>query len=94
MDWYYKELGLEIGPIPAERFLELALEQKIGPETPVRKGLTGRWVPACKIRGLFVGSKTRPALVPKNKASSAPGLISTNINFSVLAQFLEDDEGG
>jgi hypothetical protein len=61
--WYYREMGQEIGPLSPLRVLELVGEGLIGPETLVRKGRDGKWVPACKIQGLFIGSQSRPPAV-------------------------------
>lgn len=51
--WYYKALGKEQGPIGPEVLASLAGRGMVTPETLVRKGESGRWVPAGIIHGLF-----------------------------------------
>lgn len=45
--------GKERGPISAAQLKELAASGKITPETLVKNGLDGKWVPAGNIPGLF-----------------------------------------
>src|SRR5262245_60565293 len=65
-EWYYQELGKERGPVTATALCRLAMEDKIGPETWVRKGTDANWVPATKVKGLFNSDTdaTRPLPPP------------------------------
>ena len=51
--WYYKALGNESRALSAERLRELARSGLLTPDTLVRKGIEGSWVPARQVRGLF-----------------------------------------
>lgn len=51
--WYYQELGREFGPVSMAELRRLAGQGDVGPETFVRRVREGRWVSACKVRGLL-----------------------------------------
>ena len=69
-DWYVRVGGVERGPISSEALKRLAMEGKVRPETSVKKGAAGDWLPASRVTGLFA-SATGP-VVPK----SPPALVS------------------
>jgi hypothetical protein len=53
-DWYIRGIdGAERGPISSEKLEHLALEARITPETPLKKGASGSWGPAGRVKGLF-----------------------------------------
>ena len=51
--WYYRRQGVEFGPICPRVLRWLASRGEIWPDTPLRHGDTGKWVPAGGISGLF-----------------------------------------
>jgi hypothetical protein len=76
-EWYYKELGKEIGPLTVSELRRLAKQCDMGPETIVRKGTHGQWVPACKVKGLLAGMPAQPtAITPPPAARSMPPFLS------------------
>lgn len=89
--WYYRELGQEQGPFSPAEFLEMARRKRIGPETLVRKGALGRWVAACKIRGLFFGAGDRPARLAPPPTSALP-LVDTDHDVVSLAAMFGDED--
>ncbi len=68
-EWYVRVGNAERGPILAERLKQLALEGKVSPDTLVKKGPSGNWVPANQVKGLFgatVVSTVAPRMPPHN----------------------------
>jgi hypothetical protein len=52
-DWFVRISNVERGPISSEMLRHLALEGRVTPETPLRKGVAGTWVTANHVKGLF-----------------------------------------
>jgi hypothetical protein len=52
-NWYYKELGHTYGPVSTRELVTMISRREIGPETLLLHHTIGRWVPACRISGLF-----------------------------------------
>lgn len=52
-DWYFKDQADLLGPLTAKELRQLAVTDRIGSDTLVRKGNDGRWVSASRVRGLF-----------------------------------------
>ena len=51
-DWFYLCGGQVVGPLTAEDLRGQARAGQVTPETPVRRGGEGKWVPAKKVKGL------------------------------------------
>jgi hypothetical protein len=51
--WYCKLMGDELGPFTSAQLLEMARSHKLTPDDYVRKGETGAWVGAYRVKGLF-----------------------------------------
>jgi uncharacterized protein (AIM24 family) len=72
-EWYFKVGNSEFGPIPAPELVQLAANGKVTPETEVRKGPDGPWIPASKVANLFDrAAQLRAAPVPNPAAASSP----------------------
>ena len=53
-DWFVKiDNKVESGPISSDTLKQLALEGRIKPDTPLKKGPSGSWVTANHVKGLF-----------------------------------------
>ena len=52
-DWYIRINNVDRGPLSAETLKQLALEGKITPKTPLKKGPSGSWALASGLKGLF-----------------------------------------
>ena len=53
VQWYYRVMGQECGPVSPSDLLELTQRGEILPFTDVRKGAEGNWVTASRVKGLF-----------------------------------------
>jgi hypothetical protein len=60
-EWFIKVQGKENGPISSQALVRLTRENKIGPETFVRRGTAGAWTRARMIKGLFEETQAVPA---------------------------------
>lgn len=76
-NWYIKQQGKTRGPITSKQLRALATKALVTPESLVRKGKLGDWVPAARIKGLFETSGDAAA------APSRPKIRSDNITASV-----------
>ncbi|MBM4069803.1 MAG: DUF4339 domain-containing protein [Planctomycetes bacterium] len=52
-DWYFKEMGEEVGPVSANTLRKYAQEGRIATDTYVRNGADGKWLWAERVKGLF-----------------------------------------
>ncbi len=55
-EWFVRMAGGERGPISSEALKQLALEGQVTPESSVKKGNSGNWVPAGRVKGLFAST--------------------------------------
>lgn len=56
--WFVKSGRKEHGPFLSSQLKKLAEQGRITPETSVRRGEVGNWVPASKIKGLFPDTRS------------------------------------
>ena len=62
-EWYVQHGGKQYGPMTSANLKKLAAEGKISPNTTVRLGSEGTWVPAARVQGLFAAGQ--PAAAPR-----------------------------
>jgi len=55
LQWYYKVMGQEAGPVSSSELRELAASGFLTPDIEVRKGAEGDWTEAGRVKGLFEG---------------------------------------
>ncbi len=67
-EWYVQQGGKQYGPMTSAHLKKLATEGKIKPDTTVRLGNEGAWVPASRVQGLFASPADAPT-VPQRKAA-------------------------
>lgn len=60
VEWFCQLMGSEFGPYTAAQLIDLARRKRLTPEDLIRKGSTGEWVPAYRVKGLFEAA-ARPA---------------------------------
>ena len=70
-EWYVSLGGVERGPFTSSRMEELARAGEITPDTAVKKGAVGAWMPAGKAGGLFeaVEPLVQPEVVPASETA-------------------------
>ncbi|MEI8376136.1 MAG: GYF domain-containing protein [Planctomycetota bacterium] len=61
-DWYIKINNAEHGPLSSDKLKQLVQQGKITPETPLKNGMLGNWLPARQLKGLF--SETDGRIAP------------------------------
>ena len=78
-DWYVEINGEKWGPGSSETLKRLALQGKVTPEMLVRNGLSGSWVPASQVRGLFpmAASPGTPTTVAPSPEPDSPPSVPT-----------------
>ena len=68
---YVRQGEAESGPFNAKQLQDLARSGMLHPESLIRKGTTGRWVPATSVKGLeFPPASSTPALPPAESSTS------------------------
>ena len=55
LQWYYKVMGQQAGPVSSSELRELAASGFLTPDIEVRKGTEGDWTAAGRVKGLFEG---------------------------------------
>jgi hypothetical protein len=107
-DWYCRIAGQVIGPFSAAQLRVLADEGRLSPGDPLRQGVSGVWVPAASVKGLFPKGHLRPPLRPTTdrtethaKERSRPLLRAVPIEDAVgpsevssLSRLLDEDDAG
>ena len=65
-EWYFQSDGQECGPFTGSQLKRYADDGRIRPESLVKYGGDGRWVPAAQVQGLFAAAQpvTAVALPP------------------------------
>jgi hypothetical protein len=51
--WYCEIDGEELGPLSAQQLRKMVVLHNITPSSRIRKGTTGEWITASRVRGLF-----------------------------------------
>lgn len=69
--WFVRLGGKEHGPFSSSQLKQLARKGKISRDTEVRRGESGSWVPALRVKGLFAVAGQTDA-VAKSAEASAP----------------------
>ena len=70
--WYVLVNNVEHGPIPSETLKQLARNSMVSPNTPVKLGASGTWVPADHVKGLFASTTSRAVPLPLVPPTYAP----------------------
>jgi hypothetical protein len=69
-EWYYQVMGTVIGPLTADEIRWHAVEGRLADDTLVRKGATGHWVTADRVKGLFTPPPPRTTAVPSSEVDA------------------------
>lgn len=71
-DWYVRKGEIEEGPFTRELILRFAAHQIIAPDTSLRSGVDGPWVPAAEYTELFAAD-SGPAVPDKARSEASQG---------------------
>lgn len=83
-NWYYKELGRMRGPVSTPELVAMLSRGDIGPETSVLHHSIGRWVPACRVRGLCRREAPRREMPRPDSGADIPTLHSRAVRIREL----------
>ncbi len=78
--WYFQTMGAEIGPISPAEMMDKVKRGLIQPDTLVRNGPDGKWLPADRVKGLLPKPEAPPppaATVP-SPASVSPASAASS----------------
>jgi hypothetical protein len=90
--WYFQMMGAEIGPLtPAELMDRVKLGQ-IQPDTLVRSGKDGKWIPADRWKGLLPAKEATTAPPPAASVASAAATAAPASGQSKSPPVDDDDE--
>ncbi len=71
-EWYVQHGGKQYGPMTSANLKKLAAEGKISPNTTVRLGSEGNWVPAARVQGLFAAGQAAAPRAAQFPAATPP----------------------
>ncbi len=71
--WYFQVMGSEVGPLTSAELMEKVQIGQIQPDTLVRSGKDGKWVPADRWKGLLPSKeeKSEPPPAPTKESLEA-----------------------
>lgn len=76
--WFLKTFGQELGPVSFATLIELAHKGQLSPDDGVRRGVTGPWLKANAIAGLFTTDGPSESSEADPEASLTTPLASRN----------------
>ena len=77
--WYFQVMGAEIGPLTSAELKEKVQIGQIQPDTLVRSGQDGKWIPADRWKGLLPPKEEKPEPPPPS-AKTEPETATVPIN--------------
>lgn len=78
--WFVQIMGTELGPLTPAEMADKVKRAQIEPDTLVRAGADGKWLPAIKVKGLLdlaPASPLPPAPPPRVVKSGKPGELES-----------------
>ena len=80
--WYFQVMGAEIGPLTSAELKEKVQIGQIQPDTLVRSGQDGKWIPADRWKGLLPTKeqKPEPTPLPATESAAAASTAAIPIN--------------
>jgi hypothetical protein len=70
--WYFQMMGAEIGPLTSAELMERVKLGQVQPDTLVRSGQDGKWVPADRWKGLLPAKEDKPEPQTPTHAKETP----------------------
>lgn len=77
-EWFVQADGESLGPLAPPDLRRLVQEGRVGPETLVRLGADGKWVPAGRVRGLLPEADSAATVTPARETAAARTPRATN----------------
>ena len=69
--WYFQVMGTEVGPLTSAELMEKVAIGQIQPDTLVRSGKDGKWVPADRWKGLLPSNEQKAEAAEAARSASA-----------------------
>ena len=82
--WYFQMMGAEIGPLTPAELKEKVQMGQIQPDTLVRSGQDGKWIPADRWKGLLPSREETPD-PPSAPAKESPEAVSAKTKSGATA---------
>ncbi len=82
--WYFQVMGAEIGPLTPAELKEKVQMGQIQPDTLVRSGTDGKWIPADRWKGLLPSKEDTPD-PPPTPAKEAPEVAAPKTKSMAIA---------
>ena len=76
-EWFVRIADVEHGPISSEALKQLAFEGQVTSELSVKKGASGNWVPAGRVKGLFASTTDQISPPPMPQARPPMPKVTT-----------------
>lgn len=92
--WYFQVMGTEVGPLTSSELMEKVQIGQIQPDTLVRSGKDGKWVPADRWKGLLPSKEIKSesaAATPTTTSASAPSKAESGATSDTTPINDEDD---
>lgn len=90
--WFFQMMGAEIGPLTSAELMAKVQIGQIEPDTLVRSGKDGKWIPAFRWKGLLPSAtEPPPAHEAAEPKSSEPSSIETPAKADSIPINEEDD---
>ncbi len=75
--WFVQVMGKQIGPLSDGQLKELAAKGRLTADDMVRRGQSGDWVPALRVRGLFASDGTTTETEVNSRLIACPDCSQT-----------------
>lgn len=83
--WFFQMMGAEIGPLTSAELMERVKLGQVQPDTLVRSGTDGKWIPADRWKGLLP-SKEDKRKPPQAPAKESPTAVKTEAKTDSVAK--------
>lgn len=90
--WYFQVMGTEVGPLTPSELKEKVLIGQIQPDTLVRSGKDGKWIPADRWKGLLPSKDDTPDPPPDPAKSSAKTESSSALGVNKPISLDDEDD--
>lgn len=89
--WYFQVMGTEVGPLTSAELMEKVQIGQIQPDTLVRSGSDGKWVPADRWKGLLPSKEVKPE-PPPVPTKESPKTTSSKTGSGAATISIDDED--